>query len=262
MRPPSAFLSAIAVSLVAAACSGATPTPVPGSTSAPPTPVIATPTPGPTGATYWLRMTSWQAIPPQNLFAFTPAAVITGDGRFLVPGAVPAIFPGPLVTPLAAREVSAAGQEAIIGWARELGLLSGKTDFVGDLGLAGGMTGRIELTVDGQQVTLTGVPEVDGVLEPGTPVAFSELWRRITSLPATLPAELGPEQPYTPTAYAILIGPPPIRRPVSRGRSPTGRSRPHSPRSEGPSWTGATAADWSTVRMQRSSDRRSRPRTS
>lgn len=209
MRPPRAFLAAIVVTLVVGACSDTTASPVPGSTSAPPTPVIATPTPGPIGATYWLRMTSWQAIPPQNLFAFTPAAVITGDGRLLLPGAVPAIFPGPLVMPLFARQVTAAGREAIIGWARELGLLSGKTDFVGDLGLPGGVTGRIELTVDGQLVTLNGVPEVDGVLEPGSPAAFAELWRRVASLPETLASELGPEEPYVPTAYAILVGPPP-----------------------------------------------------
>ncbi len=80
---------------------------------------------------------------------------------------------------------------------------------MGDLGLPGGMTGRMELTVDGQLVTLTGFPEVDGVLEPGSPVAFAELWRRIASLPERIPSELGPEQPYTPTAYAILVGPPP-----------------------------------------------------
>jgi hypothetical protein len=119
------------------------------------------------------------------------------------------MFPGPLVMPLVGRQVSETGRATIIGWARELGLLSGKTDFVGGLGLPGGMTGRIALTVDGRLVTLTGVPEVDGVLEPGSPAAFADLWRRIASLPETLPSEVGPEEPYAPTAYAILVGPPP-----------------------------------------------------
>ena len=151
------------------------------------------PSPAPDGSTYWLRMTTWQAIPPQNLFSFTPAAVITGDGTYLVPeAAVRAIFPGPLVMPLVARQVSEGGRETIIGWARELGLLAGKTDFVGDVGLAGGLTGRIELTVEGTLVTLTGVPEVDGVLEPGSPAAFAELWRRVVSLPENLASGAGP----------------------------------------------------------------------
>ena len=49
----------------------------------------------PTGGTYWLRMTTFQAIPPVNLFAVPPTATITGDGQYLVQGAVPAIYPGP-----------------------------------------------------------------------------------------------------------------------------------------------------------------------
>jgi hypothetical protein len=154
-------------------------------------------------------MTSWQAIPPQNLFSVGPTAVVTGDGLYLVPGAVPEIFPGPLVTPLLAREVSAAGREAIISWADELGLLSGKTDFTDALGLPGGMTGRIELTAGGRLVSLTGITHVEGSPEPGSPAAFAELWRRITLLPETVPSEVGPEQPFTPTAYALLVGQPP-----------------------------------------------------
>lgn len=210
MRPPFRSLAVTAVAFFVVACGGAVPTTVPSSpTSAPPTSTPPTPTPDPNGAPYWLRMTTWQAIPPQNLFSLTPAAVITAEGQYLVPGAMLAIFPGPLVMPLVGCQVSETGRDTIIGWARELGLLSGKTDFVGELGLAGAMTGRIELTVDGRLVTLTGMAEVDGVLEPGSPAAFAELWRRVASLAGTLASELGPEEAYTPTAYAILVGPPP-----------------------------------------------------
>ena len=210
MRPPIRSLAVTAVAFVVVACGGAAPTSIPSSpTSAPPTPVIPTSTPDPGGATYWLRMTTWQAIPPQDVFSFTPAALITGDGRYLVPGAVPAIFPGPLVMPLFSRQLSDAGRKQILGGADELGLLSGKLDFAGETGLMGGVTGRIELTVDGRLVTLTGIPEADGALEPGSPAAFAELWRRIASLPETLASELGPEEAYTPAAYAILVGPPP-----------------------------------------------------
>jgi hypothetical protein len=155
-------------------------------------------------------MTTFQAIPPDNLFAVPPTAIITGDGQYLVQGAVPAIFPGPLVMPLFGRQVSDAGRAQIVAWADELGLLSGKTDFMGDGSLPGGITGKIELTVDGRLVALTGLPDAASPdPKPGSPEAFGELWRRISSLPQTLPGELGPEVPYTPTAYAILVGPPP-----------------------------------------------------
>ncbi len=174
-----------------------------------PTPVIPVPSPA-EGGTYWLRMTTFQAIPPVNLFAVPPTATITGDGLYLVQGAVPAIFPGPLVMPLFASQVSDAGRAQILAWADELGLLSGKTDFTGDGSLPGGITGQIELTVDGRLVALRGLPDAASPdPKPGSPEAFGELWRRIASLPQTLPGELGPEQPYTPTAYAILVGEPP-----------------------------------------------------
>lgn len=179
-----------------------------------PTPVIPSPSPVADGG-YWLRMATFQAIPPVDLFGVGPAVVIDGSGRLIVPGAVLAIYPGPLVSPLFARQVSDAGREAILGWAKELGLLSGKTDFTGgEEGappLAGGVTGRIELTVGGSLVTLSGLPDIAAPdPEPGSPQAFGELWRRISSLPETLPGELGPEVAYTPAGYAILVGPAPV----------------------------------------------------
>ena len=217
MRLPSAIsavrrrllLPFVAVALVAA-CGGGVASP----SSAPPspvnpTPVIPQPSPG-EGGTYWLRMTTFQAIPPVNLFAVPPTATITGDGQYLVQGAVPAIFPGPLVMPLFGRQVSDAGRAQILAWADELGLLSGTTEFTGDGGPPGGITGQIELTVDGRLVVLRGLPDVSSLdPKPGSPEAFGELWRRIANLPQTLSGELGPEQPYTPTAYAILVGQPP-----------------------------------------------------
>ena len=204
------IVTALAAALVAA-CGGSTSvTPAP-ATPANPTPVIPSPSASPQdGGTYWLRMSIWQAIPPVNLFELGNAAIIDGAGLSVVPGAVAAIYPGPLVMPLFARQVSDTGRETILGWAHELGLLSGKTDFTDGAGMPGGMTGRIELTVDGRLVTLTGIPDmVAPDPEPGSPQAFGELWRRVAALPETLPAELGPEAPYVPSAYAILVGPAP-----------------------------------------------------
>jgi hypothetical protein len=156
-------------------------------------------------------MTS-QAIPPVDRFSIAPTSLITSDGRYLVPGAIPMIYPGPLVTPLFARQVTDAGRAQIVTWARELGLLDGTLDFTGGHSLPGGVTGTIELTVDGSLVTLTGVPDLptDASPAPGSPQAFSELWRRVAALPDTLLGEVGPEQPYEPVGYALLVGPPPV----------------------------------------------------
>ncbi len=205
------LLPIAAVALVAACGSGAaSPSASSGPSPADPTPVIPTPSSAAT-STYWLRMTSRQAIPPVYLFSFTPTAVIDGNGRYIVPGAVAAISPGPLVMPLFARQVSDAGRATIMGWAKELGLLTGATDFTGGGGLAGGKTGRIELTVDGILVKFTGFPDLSSPNpEPGSPQAFGEFWRRVANLQETLSGELGAEAPFIPAGYALLVGPAPV----------------------------------------------------
>jgi hypothetical protein len=173
-----------------------------------PTPVIPTPSPGPQG--WFLRAETSQAIPPVNRFSNSPTVLITADNRLFVPMAIPAVFPGPLVVPLGTRQLSDAGRAQILAWADELGLLSGKTDFTGGLTIPGGVVGTIDIVVDGRHVVLTGVPDVSSSeTGPGTPAAFADFWSRLNRLPELLPNELGPDQAYTPTGYAILVGPPP-----------------------------------------------------
>ena len=170
--------------------------------------------------TWWLRATVTQAIPPLDLFANRPMLVITGDGIAVTEGPVPAIFPGPLHPNLVGRQLTGAGQARIVQAARDLGLLSGPTDFSGGGMVMGGVTGHIVLTVDGVLVELTGDPAAQIVCvttpcepEPGTPEAFGELWRHLQDLSSWLGAELGPEAPYVPAAYAILVGAPPTPEP-------------------------------------------------
>jgi hypothetical protein len=166
-------------------------------------------------------MTTTQAIPPLDAFEVAPRLVIDGAGVAVVPAPVPTIYPGPLVVPRSGRAVSDIGRARIIQEARDLGLLSGKTDFrrTGNQ-LAGGMTGHIELTVDGQRVALTGDPSahIECITTPcepppGSPAAFGEMWRRLSDLPSWLGAELGPEAPYPAQGYSILVGHPPAPDP-------------------------------------------------
>jgi hypothetical protein len=232
---PTRLVALPLLALLVAGCgaSGAPPSVAPTPTAPPPTPVGASPAPSDgcpdtsscaaspsdvpsagapaQGLGYWLRMTTSQAIPPIQQFQVGPTSLITSDGLYLVPGAIPMIYPGPLVGPIFSRQVTDAGRDQIVGWAKELGLLDGKTDFTGNAMVPGGVAGRIELTVDGSLVTLAGVPDLpsNGSAAPGSPEAFSELWRRVSSLPETLPGELGPEQPYEPIGYGLLVGPPP-----------------------------------------------------
>lgn len=216
MRVPT--LVAAIVSLLVAACSSGSSAPTP---SAPAPSASSASSAAPADASYWLRMTTTQAIPPLNAFEVAPPLVIDGTGIAVTPAPVPAIYPGPLVVPRSGRPVSDAGRAKIIQAARDLGLLSGQTDFRGTGNqLAGGITGHIELTVDGQRVALTGYPSahIECITTPceappGSPAAFGEMWRRLSDLPSWLSADLGPESPYLVDAYSILVGPAPAQDP-------------------------------------------------
>ena len=162
---------------------------------------------------YLLRASLTQALPPENVFAWTPAVTITGDLVVVTSGEVPAIFPGPLVPNLRGREISRAGYDRIVSQARTLGLLDGDGDFSPPDVAVGMQLGRIEISVDGGSHILTGDPS--RVIQcirapcdppPATPEAFATFWQQLSDLPANVGDELGPEFGYRPDGFALLIG--------------------------------------------------------
>lgn len=205
MRLP-ARLVAVAAAVLVAACGGAgAPSPSP------------SPSPEPPGESVRLRLTSTQAIPPVDRFGWGSHVVITADGVVVLPGAVPAIYPGPLVTPLFGRALSDVGWSEIVKLAGTLGILVDGGTFTGQAPAPGAMLGQVEMLVDGRTITFSGDPSAQIMCittpcdpPPGTEAAFGEFWRRVSDLASWMPAELGPEGPYLPTGYALLIGPPAV----------------------------------------------------
>jgi hypothetical protein len=209
IRP--ALLAALA--LVVAACASGAPSP------ASPGP---SPSPGPDDAAFLLRATSTQALPPLALFAWGPSLLITADRRAITTGPVPAIYPGPLVVPLLERPISEAGWRTIVDAARAAGLLTGQADFSGGALMPGGIAARLEIVVDGVRYDLVGDPSQlvrcgEGIgcpdPAPGTAAAFAAFWMRLTDLGGWLAGEIGPETAHEPSAYALLVGPPPAEAP-------------------------------------------------
>lgn len=164
-----------------------------------------------------LSATIDQAIAPLERFAWLPSVVITADRVVVTGGAVPAIFPGPLVPPLVGRRISDQGWARILQWAENYGLLTGQTDFTGGNVMPGQPLGTIRFRVDQQVLELLGdhlrpfecPPGADCDVRPGSPEAFAVFWRRITDLGTFLSEHLGPEAPWEPAAYPLLIGPAP-----------------------------------------------------
>jgi hypothetical protein len=167
-------------------------------------------------STAWLRASTLQGDSPVNRFAVGPTAVITADGTYVTAVPADAKDPKPLLPTLVGKSLSDAGREAIQVEAKRLGMAGRKTDFRGVLGLPGAVLGRLQLTVDGEPITLIGEPDskllcipqfCDPV--PGTPEAFGELWRKVADPTKWLADDLGPETAFVPSSYALLVGPSP-----------------------------------------------------
>ena len=167
------------------------------------------------GAPYLLRAHIIQALPPEQRFDWQASVTITADRVVVSGGAVPAIFPGPLLAPLRGRTITAAGYDRIVAEARAAGLLDGAVD--PGAPIPGGQLAEIDLWVDGAIRTIQGDPNraiqcvrAPCVAPPGTPESFGAFWSGIHDLASVMPEELGPDEPYVPRAYALLVGVPPI----------------------------------------------------
>jgi hypothetical protein len=204
MRPSRLRIVALPLSaLVLAACAGSSASPSP------------EPTP-PDDAAFRLRVTAVQALPPPATFSWMPSVLITLDGKVLTGGVVPAIFPGPLVSPVVERQITPNGWATIVNTARAPGLLGANRDFTGGQMPPGSPITRLEIVADGQVYSLSG--DASRVMvcvttpcdpQPGTPEAFGGFVARLTDLGSWLGAEVGPEGMHNPAGYAVLVGDPP-----------------------------------------------------
>jgi hypothetical protein len=171
----------------------------------------------PADAKVRLRVTAVQALPPTATFNWMPQVLITLDGKVLQGGAIPAIFPGPLVNPIFERQISAEGWARIVEMARAAGLLGFNSDFTGGQMPPGSQVTRLELVADGRVFDLTGDASRQMVCvqapcnpAPGTPEAFAGFVNQLYDLPTMVGAgSLGPELPHNPAGYGVLVGGPP-----------------------------------------------------
>jgi hypothetical protein len=197
------YLAALLVAVVLAGCGGSAQSPSPA------------PSDGHPPGGFLLRATTTQALPPESRFGWFPTVAITGDRVLVLQGAVPAIYPGPLLAPLFGRLISDAGYGRIVERAMAFGLLTGNGDFTPPDVAPGQALGKIEIVVDGTMRVLVGDPSrvimcIQAPCDPapGTPEAFGSFWQALSDLPSWLGADLGPEAPYVAQAVALLIEPP------------------------------------------------------
>lgn len=207
---PGAIL--VALTLVVAACGGATSTSsltVPTSPSAIPSAVTS---PSPAAATLLLKVTSEGGfINPAATLAALPTVAVYSDGKIMTPGPVDAIFPGPLLAPVAIRDVGASGAAAILAAIRTAGLdkpAAGGPGVPGDSG-----TNVFTAVVDG--VTTTSRYAGGGPPGPKGPVASGDEGRvaalalldRLLDPAETWGAAGAAEARYVPQGYRVFVAP-------------------------------------------------------
>jgi len=213
MRPIRLILTGI-VAILALACGG-TVTPVTqGASSTPSGAPSASPATSPTAAaTLLLKVTTEGGFinPAANLNAL-PSVAVYSDGRILTPGAVDAMFPGPLVMPVAVHDVGPDGAAAILAAIKRVGLDKPAT---GDGGIAADSgTNVFTVVVDGAATTSRfarggrpgqpGGPVASGDEERAAALALldrlldpSESW----GVPAATPGT------YPPPGYRVFVAP-------------------------------------------------------
>ena len=218
----------------------------------------------PSGGTapYALRATQHQSIPPEAQFTWLPYALITADGVVVTQGAVPAIFPGPLLPNLQGAPISEAGYDRVVERARALGLLDGDGDFTPPEPMPGSLSGLIELRVDGSMRQITGDPNrtIECITTPcdpapGTPEAFGTFWRELGDLRSLVGDELGSRRSVSPRGLCAADRRDAARRRRARapGAAVAARDAPRRDR--------ARRSAMPTCRAARRSKARTRPRS-
>lgn len=206
--PVARFVAALALAAFVVAC-GSTPAPSPS-----PAPTTAAPSPTPVAVRLLLRITSEGGfIGPAANLATVPIVSVYADGRILTPGAVDAIYPGPLLPPVSIKDVGPAGAEAIVAAIRAAGL--DKESAGGGIGNPDAAATVIVVSIDGTATTSRfhfgggpGGPGVPGAATPDPAVKVAEDFvARLTD-----PAERwGVANPATsvlvPTAYRMFVAP-------------------------------------------------------
>ena len=144
--------------------------------------------------------------PIEALFARTPVALVTGDGRVLSTGPVAEIFPGPLLPNVLQRPVTPQGIEDVLTLADELGLLADVEYARNDL-IADAPDTVVTITVDG--TTYRHQAYALGIEDETDPdrAALAEFVAAMSDLPGLVGDDVGEEEPYVAPEYLIRATP-------------------------------------------------------
>jgi hypothetical protein len=199
--------------LILAACSAGVGSPAPSGSGRPtPTPSATGPLPSGEIAAGLVVSVAQEGglISPEVTAERLTQIAVYHDGRVIQPGAVDAIFPGPLLPTLLQTSVSPAGVQAVLDLARQDGLADHSQAFLTGIGADMPDT-IITVVVDGKAIVsrfaslgATG-PGITDPAEAAARTKASDFITHLTGYPSLLgPFQVGKSQPYVPAAVQIV----------------------------------------------------------
>jgi len=185
--------------------------------------------------------------PPSAHVLDLPVISIYGDGTVIVPGAVPAIYPGPALPNLQRATITPAGMQILLEAAREAGLLGPDAHY--DMaGIMDASSSEFTVNADGSIHTISAYALFEGggrePQNPGADPAVTEARARLLTfqnqlgnLEALLGPDVGDATPYVATSLQLLVsdgapvdeqalGQNPIEWPLSESLATFGKSMP------------------------------------
>ena len=201
-----------AVAVVASACGGVGDDGS-GSTGATGTTGIA----HPTGADEVVLRVAYEGgfVPYEYILSSVPSWSLFGDGTLIVQGPQIEIYPGPALPNLVAIPISEEGVQAILGAARDAGLMDGDATYGNDC-IADAATTVFTTNANGQ-TSVVSAYALDVGEPPGTcggkddvdaRAALAEFQALLSDLQSWLPADsVGAEGPYEPTEMRVYVQP-------------------------------------------------------
>ena len=147
-------------------------------------------------------------VPAGVAFANLPSLLITGDGRVLEQGAVAAIYPGPLMSPLLERTLTPEGIQKVLQEAQRLGLLAAPPDYSAEQNIADVPDTVVTIAAAGGTFvhTAPALGMDDTELTPARQALF-DFVRATGDLPALVGADLGSDEPFTPETVRLQATP-------------------------------------------------------
>ncbi len=183
-------------------------------------------------------------------FSQSPSMVITGDGLVLTPGAVPAIYPGPLVMPYFQRNIDEEGIQIVLAEAKASGLLASPPDYTlpEGVGIADAPDTVLVLQANGAtyEHRAYALDATGGDPNASTPArdALGGFVVALGDLEQLVGAEhLGEEAAFAPMAYRIRATPTDPPALIDTAAGSTAPLEPQPTVQEWPSGSGVALAD-------------------